>query len=202
MRAFRRAAGQLACDFEAAEVDLLEGMLSQLIELLLDDCPGRTGPGTQRLPTEPETDDDIFARLERELDLDGFDHFDFEPSLDPVLKRLFPDPYPDDPQASHDFQRFTHTVQRDDKVVAARTMLADVQACRGGGRCAVPDRHTLAWLKTLTNVRLALSVRLEIEDDEDAEFIAELPDDDPRSWIYSIYEWLGWVQESLLVAQE
>lgn len=202
MRAFRRIRGQTACEFEPAEVDLLEGMLGQLIELLLDGHPGADGPGTQRLAGTDEEDDDIFVRLQREMSADDGDHLDDELILDPVLKRLFPDAYPHDPEASRDFRRFTHHAQLDDKVISARTMLSDLRASRGGGRCAVPDPNTTAWLKSLTNIRIALSVRLDIQDADDAEYVAELPEEDPRSWIHSIYEWLGWVQESLLMAHE
>lgn len=200
MRIFRRGPGQVACEFEPAEVDLLEGMLSQLIELLLDGRPGATGPGTRRLHTDLE-DDDVFTRLEREIHLDSGDSFNVEAGIDPVLARLFPDPYPQDPVASHDFHRFTRGALVDDKVDAARTMLADLHVSRGEGRCAVPGPHTSAWLKSLTNVRLALSVRMDLRDVDDAEYLSELPDDDPRSWTYAIYEWVGWVQESLLAAQ-
>ncbi len=199
MHAFRRLKGQLACQFEPAELELLEGLLSQLIELLLDDSAGATGPGTNRLA---QADEDIFARLEREMSPHATDYFEDEPSIDPVMQRLFPDPYPDDPVASHDFHRFTHTAQLDDKVAAAQLMLADLQASVASGHCQVPTHSVTAWLKTLTNLRLALAVRLDINDAEDAERVEELPDDDPRSWIYAIYEWLGWVQESLLAAQE
>ncbi len=201
MRAFRRRRGELCCEFEDTELDLLGGLLSQLIELLLDDLPGPNGPGTQRLPPVGATDD-VFAQLEREMNAYGDGIFDDEPSLDPVLHRLFPDPYPDDPAASHDFHRFTRAAQLDDKVGAARAMLADLRSVRDGGYCAVPEQHTMAWLKTLTNVRLALAVRMELSDAEDSERIAELPDDDPRSWVFSIYEWLGWIQESLLATQD
>lgn len=200
MHAFQRDAAQVSCRFEPSEVSLLAGLLNQLIELLLNDSPGADGPGTRRMaPTSVE--DDIFARLEREMAPQG-DYFGDNPSLDPVVQRLFPDAYPDDPEASHDFQRFTRAAQLDDKVGAARLVLSDLATVCDQGRCAVPDGHTTAWLKSLTNVRLALAVRLDINDAEDADFAAELPDDDPRSWIYAIYEWLGWVQESLLAAHE
>lgn len=204
MHAFRRESGRVACLFEPSEVSLLSGLLGQLLELLLEDSPGATGPGTRRIDGDGQglsAEEDIFARLEREMAPRG-DYFEDEPSLDPVLQRLFPDPYPDDPEASHDFQRFTHAAQLDDKVSAARLMLSDLSTICDQGRCAVPDAHTTAWLKSLTNVRLALAVRLDIKDAEDADRAAELPDDDPRSWVYAIYEWLGWVQESLLAAHE
>ncbi|MFB9620406.1 DUF2017 family protein [Brooklawnia cerclae] len=200
MRAFRRHRAMVSCEFEEAEVELLRGLLGQLVELLLDDAGGHFGPGTQRVAPLPD-DDDIFARLEHEMTGDNQDIGDVAPHLDPVLQRLFPDAYPGDPVASHEFHRFTQTAQRDDKVVAAQVVMADLDQC-DSGHCVVPDDHTDAWLKSLTNVRLALAVRLGIECAEDAEDLSELPDDNPRTWVFSIYEWLGWVQESLLAARD
>lgn len=206
MLAFRRVDDEMVCQFEPAEISLLSGLIGQLIELLLDSTAPAGGPGTSWLPDEPETsstpdeEDELFARLEREMTTE--DDFSFEASSDPVIQRLFPNPYPDDPQAGFDFQRFTRTVQLDDKVDAARIMLADLEEIQDEGRCAVCTTHSAGWLKTLTNLRLALAVRLGIRDADDADAINELPDDDPRSWTFSIYEWLGWVQESLLAAQE
>lgn len=207
MLAFRRVDDRVVCQFEPAELSLLSGLISQLIELLLESSPPAGGPGTAWLSdddpdeSDPVDDEDqIFARLEREMVSE--DDFDYEPVGDPVLQRLFPNPYPDDPAAGHDFQRFTHTAQLDDKVNAARAVLADLEGIQAHGRCEVCGSHTTGWLKTLTNLRLALAVRLDIRDADDADHVSELPEDDPRSWTFSIYEWLGWVQESLLNAQE
>ena len=128
MLAFRRVDDRVVCQFEPAELSLLSGLISQLIELLLESSPPAGGPGTAWLsdddPDESDAVDDedqIFARLEREMVSE--DDFDYEPVGDPVLQRLFPNPYPDDPAAGHDFQRFTHTAQLDDKVNAARAVL-------------------------------------------------------------------------------
>ena len=56
-----------------------------------------------------------------------------------------------------------------------------------------------AWLRALTDLRLAIGVRLEVEED-DEEFWEELEDDDPRGPMHEIYLWLGWVQETLISA--
>ena len=54
MLAFRRSRDLAVCDFETAELDLLESLLGQLIELLLDQGTGLFGPGTGRcLPIRP-----------------------------------------------------------------------------------------------------------------------------------------------------
>jgi hypothetical protein len=56
-----------------------------------------------------------------------------------------------------------------------------------------------AWLRSLTDVRLALATRLGVEQDDD-DYWDALPEDDPRAYLHDIYEWLGFVQETLVVA--
>lgn len=206
MLPFRKAHdGRLMCQFEHAELSLLTGLISQLVELLLDSQVPAGGPGTQWFTDEPadcdavEDEDQLFVRLEREMGSEqGSD--DYGEYDDPVMKRLFPNPYPDDPAANYDFQRFSRTAQLDDKVSEARTVLGDIEAIDDSGWCYIVCGHAMSWLKTLNNVRLALAVRLGIDHDYDR--FDEIPDDDPRSWTFSIYEWLGWVQESLLITNE
>lgn len=195
MQAFRRINDVLICDFEDTETHVLCGLLVSLIEVLLDAAPGCAGPGTSRTAAP----DDVFAQLERELI--GNDAFREDPNPDPVLARLFPDPYPDDPLASADFHRYTRVSQRDQKVAQARIVLDDIRACHQG-RCVVEIRNVDAWLKTLSAVRLALSVRLGIRTAEDAEALEELDIEDPMSAVAAIYDWLGFVLESLVVTLE
>ena len=57
----------------------------------------------------------------------------------------------------------------------------------------------LVWLKTFTDLRLALATRLEVEQGDEA-FWSALPDDDPRSQAHDIYEWIGALQETLVDA--
>jgi hypothetical protein len=45
-----------------------------------------------------------------------------------------------------------------------------------------------------------LGTRLEIEEDYEAA-IAALADDDPRLPAYALYEWLTWLQDSLIRTQ-
>ena len=46
MLAFRRVDDRVVCQFEPAELSLLSGLISQLIELLLESSPPAGGPGT------------------------------------------------------------------------------------------------------------------------------------------------------------
>jgi len=191
MHTFRHDLDAMTASFEEAELNILRSLLCQLIELLSD--------GQPRSRRCPDPDEDIFSRLERELGFDDeldapLDYY-FQP--DPVLIRLFPKAYLDDDHASDEFARYTQPALLADKLDCAQLVLADLQP-DARGHCLIPAEHYQAWFKSLTNLRLALAVRLEIDDADDADRLAELPDDNPNAWIYGIYEWLGWVQECLL----
>ena len=81
-----------------------------------------------------------------------------------------------------------------------------------GGRLPAPARGGRAddrrrarpadaqsWLRSFTDVRLALATRLGVEED-DEDYWLELPDDDPRSQAHDIYHWVGYLQETLVEA--
>ncbi len=53
------------------------------------------------------------------------------------------------------------------------------------------------WLRSFTDLRLALATRLEVEEG-DEEHWQSLPDDDPRAQAHDIYEWVGYLQETLV----
>jgi len=169
----------------------MTSLVNQLMELL-------TGDGMPQPASNGLGEQDLFAELERDLNGATTDDFNQNPDVDPALRRLFPDAYQDDPRAAAEFRRFSQAEQRDAKFDAAVEMLADLNQVGDDMRCTVPDEHVDAWLKTLTAVRLALSVRLDILTADDIDRLAELPENEPRAAIFSVYEWLGWVQESLL----
>ena len=88
-----------------------------------------------------------------------------EVSEDPVLKRLFPSAYPNDPAAASDFRRFTERDLRVQKVAEAQVVLDRLEATALGAHdLKIPRDETDAWLRTLTSVRLAVATRLGISD--------------------------------------
>ena len=112
---------------------------------------------------------------------------------DPALARLLPDAFMDDPEAAAEFRRFTERDLRSKKVAHSMTVVADVEA-----RLEVlPDDHVAAWLGFLNDSRLALGTRLEITEDNH-EMLASLPDDDPRAGMFQVYDWLTFMQDSLV----
>lgn len=203
MKGIERDDGHLLIHFDPDEAAVLAGTVDQLAELLAEHQPAAA---IRQPQSESPQDSDPFAQWEAEFSrdqaptVDELDQDLADEEADPVLRRLFPDAYPDDPEASHDFRRFTQAEQGTQKVNDARVVLEDLMRTDRRGRCQVAEEHVTAWLKTLTNVRLALAVRLEITDEISADEAAQRPDNDPRAWLHEIYSWVGWVQESLLDA--
>lgn len=110
--------------------------------------------------------------------------------LDPALARLLPDAYRNDESAASDHRRLTERSLVDRKRANARRVIADLN-----GREVVLDEPGFnAWLRTLTDLRLALAARLQIEEDGDT----GLGDED----MLMVYDWLGYLQGTLLEAIE
>jgi Domain of unknown function (DUF2017) len=128
---------------------------------------------------------------------EGFDH------EDPVVGRLFPDVYPNEPMESTEFRRYTEGDLKTAKIDQAGAVLAALPSA-GGGEVQLDAESAEAWLRALNDARLALGIRLEIEDQTDLE--AELDEAvlrDPTSsrvFQLSVYAYLGYLQESLLDA--
>ncbi len=176
-------------NFSGFEADLLRSLESQLVELLRNE---RAAP--------MHVDDP----LEALLDFSG----PTEEPEDPVLARLFPTAYPDDPEAAGDFRRFTEGTLRDGKADAAVTVIDGLEDAglppelteEGLVIDVELDEPTAeTWLRSFTDVRLALATRLEVEEG-DEEYWATLDEEDPRGQAHDIYVWLGYLQESLVDA--
>jgi len=121
---------------------------------------------------------------------------------DPAVERLFPDVYPEDPEAAAEFRRFTEADLKTAKLDQAKTVLSDL--LESGGEVRLAEEQADVWLRALTDVRLALGTRLGITDDTEIE--AELDEAvgrDPRSprvGQLSVYAYLSFLQESLVGA--
>jgi hypothetical protein len=176
-------------NFSGFEADLLRSLASQLVELL------RNERAVPQQAADP---------LEALLDFTG----PTEAPDDPVLARLFPTAYPDDPEAAGDFRRFTEGTLRDGKADSAIALIDGLEDAglppeltEDGLVIDVElDEPTAeSWMRSFTDIRLALATRLEVEEG-DEEYWATLPDDDPRGQAHDIYLWLGYLQETLVDA--
>jgi hypothetical protein len=183
-----RGRGAMAT-FSGFEADLLRSLASQLVELL------RNEAAVPSSATDP---------LEALLDFTGPTT---EPD-DPVLARLFPTAYPDDEEAAGEFRRFTEGALRDGK---ARNAAAIIDQLEEAGLPPELEEDGLwidveldanlvnAWMRSFTDIRLALATRLGVEEG-DEDYWRSLPDDDPRTHVHDIYEWVGYLQETLVAS--
>ena len=210
MAGFRGAGRGATARFAAGEAAIIRSLVSQVAELvgggaelaetgsgdaspgdsarpgLADEAPGadRDGPAGDRAAA-----DDLAAQL-------GLTD-DSELPADPILARLLPDAYADDPQASGEFRRYTELSLRSGKVAAAQTVLATLPA--HGGRVRLSEPEAQAWLRALNDVRLSLGVILSVTDDFEDQ-LAGMPEDDPRAAYVGAYQWLAALQDSLVGA--
>ncbi len=110
----------------------------------------------------------------------------------PAVARLLPDAY-DDPDDARDFRRFTENDLRQSKMQQAMTVVEEIE--RSGEKVAVTS--TDSWLGLLNDARIAIGTRIQISEDNHEE-LAGLPDGDPRSGLFHVYDWLTFLQESLV----
>jgi uncharacterized protein DUF2017 len=184
-----RRSGSIIATFTGFEADLIRSLASQIVELLRNE---RAVPDDSRDPFEAMMD---------------FSGPTTEPE-DPVLQRLFPSAYTDDEEASAEFRRYTEGTLRDGKAAAAVSIIDSLEEAglppeltQDGLMIDVEleEAEAETWMRSFTDIRLALASRLGVEEGDEA-YWHSLPDDDPRAQAHDIYEWIGWLQESLVEA--
>jgi len=179
----------------AAEASLLRNLVGQIMTLVE---PGASDPQTG----DPQTSNPKTSDAGTPDDLDALEAMLYPPGAaqtpeDPVLARLLPDAYSDDPEAAGEFRKYTEPALRSAKYEVARQMLDTLP--EAGGRIQLSQDEALSWLKALNDVRLALGVRLGVTEEFEEDW-AKLKPDDPQWTAYEVYAWLGAVQESLVQA--
>ena len=114
---------------------------------------------------------------------------------DPALRRLLPDAYIDDEAAAGEFRRYTERDLREAKAGNAR--LVDAQLESHGREVTISGDAIACWLGFLNDTRLTIGARLEISE-ENHDALADLPDSDPRAGLFQVYDWLTFLQESIV----
>jgi hypothetical protein len=172
---FTRHRGAVRADPDAVEVQVLAQLATELLGLI----------------EEPAVSSDPLAALV------GMPPGDVDPPEDPVLGRLLPPAYRDDPDAAGDFRRYTDADLRAGKRAAAQVVLASLP--EGGGKVTLDRDQCDSWLTCLNDMRLALGTSLEVTEETDPE---DYDQDDPAYQALHVYGWLGYLQESLLSCLE
>ena len=182
MSNFEKVGSGYSLDLTLDEAQILINLVEQLLELL--------GEGDFFHHYDSNNLDDLLAQL---LAMPS----EIVTPDDPVLLRLLPNAYAD-PEAASDFRRYTEpqlrgSKQRNLRLVREQlTVLVDEN--HGG---VIEELDADIWLKAINDLRIALSIRLEITEDS-FETFELLPDEDPQKSVYAVYFWLGWLQENLL----
>jgi Domain of unknown function (DUF2017) len=189
MAGFRRTPRGVSARFTSAQAGILRNLVGQVADLV-------GGPGAAQAPAAAGTEADTGLPPDVAAILDSAGPA--APPDDPVLARLLPDAYgDDDPEAAGEFRRYTEQGLRSGKVAAARTVLATLPS--DGGRVRLSAGDAEAWLRSLNDVRLALGVVLGITEDYEREFTG-LDPEDPRQAYLHVYDFLTYLQETLVRA--
>lgn len=205
----RTRGGGAHAHFEDVEARMLASLAAQVVELVRD---GAAQPGV--VGADPDAGDPLAALVGM-----GADAPLARPD-DPALARLLPDGYgADEAEATDaaDFRRYTEPGLRELKATNAASLItslleagADLSGL-GSDQTDAPgtdeeptgvdvelDADAVdGWLRCLTDIRLALGTRLGVEQDDDERW-EQLPDDDPDKAMHEVYDWLAFVQETLL----
>jgi hypothetical protein len=110
---------------------------------------------------------------------------------DPVVRRLFPSAFLDDPEAATEFD----SVVRDDlmagRLAAIETMERTLQAPR------LTEEELEAWLGAMNDLRLVLGVRLAVTEESAPE---DFEGDEESGAAYALYAYLSYLQEDVVQA--
>jgi hypothetical protein len=119
---------------------------------------------------------------------------------DPAIERLLPDAYRDSTADAAEFRRFTEEELADDKIRRALGMAELLtpetetdEPTDGPVRVTLDPAAALDWMRTFTDIRLALATRLGIVDDTSPIMV-----DDESQLTLAIYTWLGQLQWALV----
>jgi Domain of unknown function (DUF2017) len=108
---------------------------------------------------------------------------------DPLLRRLFPTAYPDDPDRDREYQK----LMRGDLLEAH---FAAIEAMDETLRADVIDEAQLTqWMQAINALRLVIGTRLDVSED-----LPRVDPDDPEFGLYVLYENLGWLLGFIVVA--
>ncbi len=193
--AFKRKGARFVARLDDVEREVVVGLLEQTHELLAP------------VPREPTGDpfDDLVSRmgLPRMEDSKDFEDDALQPPRDPALERLLPSAHREDPGLAAEFRRLTEYGLRERKAANLATAISALQDAEDD-KVRLDQEQAQAMVVALTDVRLLLGERLGLRTDEDADALQDrleaASEDDPRLYLAAYYDFLTWLQESLIQA--
>jgi hypothetical protein len=179
------ASGDLSIALSNDELHILINLVEQLLELL-----------GERNFTHHYQSDDPFAQLMAATL--GNIQSPIEQPDDPVLRRLLPNGYAD-PESAAEFRKYTEgslrTLKQKHLLYLREQLVFPVDHELPKADISITD--PTQWLIAINDLRIALAVRLEIDEDGFNRYEL-MPDSDPQKHLYAVYYWLGGIQENLL----
>jgi Domain of unknown function (DUF2017) len=129
---------------------------------------------------------DLLRRLSAEL----LELLADEPD-DPTLRRLRPSAYEDDPEAEGEYRRLMQAELEEGRREALRIFSETADRER------LTTEELDAWLRALTDLRLALGTRLEVTEETYAQ---DIDPRDPAAYELSVFAYLSWLLEQAVEA--
>lgn len=174
-RSGRGARARAVATFDAQEASVLRGLVSEVRQMLAGrtaDSPADELATLTGIRTGPAT----------------------RPS-DRVLARLLPDFTTEDADLAAGLRQLHEPELVEAKDRAAADVLDSLPS--GGGRVELTPEQADVWLAALNDVRLALGTALDVSEDG----TDTVTPDDPRAAHLGIYQWLTFVQDTLVQAR-
>ena len=110
---------------------------------------------------------------------------------DPVLKRLYPNAFIDDEEASVEFDAIVHDDLLEQRLAAIDTMERTLQARH------LTEDELVAWLAALNDLRLMLGVRLAVTEETSPGDFAGDPEAESA---FELYHYLSYLEEHVVAA--
>ena len=191
-RAFRRKGARFVARLDDDEREIVVRLLEQTYEFL--------APVPHELTGDPF--EDLVAGLGLARLKDSADDASQEPR-DPAMERLLPSAHREDPGLAAEFRRLTEHGLRERKAANLATAISALLDA-DGDKVRLDQEQAQAMVVALTDVRLLLGERLGLRTDEDADALQDrleaASEDDPQLYLAAYYDFLTWLQESLIQA--
>jgi hypothetical protein len=145
----------------------------------------RTPDGDYRLQLS-ESERDLLASLPAELAA----RIDAD-TADPDLRRLFPPAYDKDEESEDEYRRLMREELLSGRREALQVLAETAQSERLTGE------QLDAWLRALTDLRLALGTRLDVTEET---YDQEIDPKHPQAFELAVFAYLSWLQEQAVAA--
>lgn len=206
-----RLDGRYMCRLDDDERAVLCQVATEVLQLIRSDL-GLNQDSSAALTQQALASEDPLERLEAEQAA----HTLSRAPRDEAVQRLLPDAFPGDDEASEDFRRLCQPGLADSIVETLSTVIATITA---HGLEDVEDELIIDreqadhFLRALTTIRLVLADRMSLKNDGDYEALHLLRSNDigqedaeekngqvSVDFLLSLYDFLSWLQESLVLA--